>query len=175
MNCAVVRPPPTTHGNIIPLPLEEQSKPGLKSVQQPILFGLLAVPVELQSPVLAARMMRAAAQTSEDPKSHQFTFNISVGETAEVLVGRLAMVGGVGVFLVRVLTGQGLIQQAMCFPANVLLICLLVTVCSVSKCSSQIELKVQLVPLFFQSEKRWGRLAMAAFGVAFLWEWVLMM
>lgn len=164
--------PPSVVGNIAPL--DQNLKPRNKIPERSTLGTLCAVPIEMQSPALAAR----SREEHEAPKPHfvpllQQVVPIPGVELAELLLGRLAVCGFIGVKMVNIATGKDLLEQAAAYPDNVLAISVAIIAASLAVKSMKRGVEVRFLPfLALRVEKGIGRVGMLAFGTLSIWELV---
>lgn len=166
------QPPPSVIGNIAPLDTNLKSRN--KIPERSTLGTLCAVPIEMQSPALAARSREEHAAPKHRPVSLlQQVVPIPGVELAELLLGRLAVCGFIGVKIVNIATGKCLLEQAAAYPDNVLAVVLAIIAASLAVKQMKRGVEVRFLPfLALRVEKHIGRVGMLFFGSLFLWELV---
>ena len=170
------QPPPSVIGNIVIgniAPLEEVTlKPRTKLPERSTLGTLCAVPAEMMSPALAnlSRAEHAAAKPRPVPLLQQ-VIPIPGVELAELLLGRLAVCGFIGVKIVQIATGNNVFEQAAAYPDNVVAISLAIIAASLAVKNVKKGVEVRFLPyLALRVEKGIARFGMLAFGSLVAWE-----
>jgi hypothetical protein len=142
--------------------------PASLAAVSPSVCGLHAVPLSQQSPVLTRITAHGAAGAFPPPATlSPPPVPIPGHELAEIVVGRVALAGVVGVEAVRVVTGMGLAQQVAAFGDNAVILAIIVLAASlVTKTLPKGRgVEVRIVPLLsLRAEKLVGRLAMVVWA-----------